>query len=568
MHLSVLDGLDVVYVDKLDSPQPLLAYSTVGGRAPAYAVATGKALLVCQTADYLDHYGAAIKRHTEDTHVSLLALKQELADVNRIGYAINRGEWRQGIGGIAAPIFNGLDKAVAALGISGPLERLTNQKMREYAPLVQQGAAVDRRTWVIAAAISAAPPEAPGEKMNQESTLAGVRVIEICNVAAGPFCGMLLADMGADVIKIEPPGTGDTLRSWAPITDGWQRELRLPEPQQALGHLNLKNEAERDAAIELIAGADVLIENNRPGVMDRLGLELAMRARNPRLVYCSVSAYGQSGPAQPGRRLRPDAAGHERADERHRRRRRRPVKCGVPVCDFTAGLYAAFAIAAALRRVQADGQGTHIDVSMLRGHAGHRRPADLPVLLGPARTRSSWARRTPQRAVPGIPLQERLLRHGRRQQLAMEGGLQEGRRARRPPRRPALCQSTDRAEHQVALRDILEAIFAEHDSHAWLERFRQAGVPCAPINDYSEVLADPQVEHMDWVQDLELPNGVRTRRSSRRCVLTRARPASCAARPPWASTTMRSCRPWRPGRRVERHVRLLFPWPSRRRPAA
>ncbi|AEE68473.1 IclR family transcriptional regulator [Bordetella pertussis] len=140
VHLSVLDGLDVVYVDKLDSPQPLLAYSTVGGRAPAYAVATGKALLACQTADYLDHYGAAIKRHTEDTHVSLLALKQELADVNRIGYAINRGEWRQGIGGIAAPIFNGLDKAVAALGISGPLERLTNQKMREYAPLVQQAA--------------------------------------------------------------------------------------------------------------------------------------------------------------------------------------------------------------------------------------------------------------------------------------------------------------------------------------------------------------------------------------------------------------------------------------------
>ncbi|WP_415793879.1 CoA transferase, partial [Bordetella pertussis] len=76
---------------------------------------------------------------------------------------------------------------------------------------------------------------------------------------------------------------------------------------------------------------------------------------------------------------------------------------------------------------------------------------------------------------------------------------------------PRFANPTDRAEHQVALRDILEAIFAEHDSHAWLERFRQAGVPCAPINDYSEVLADPPVEHMDWVQDLELPNGVRTR---------------------------------------------------------
>lgn len=140
VHLSVLDGLDVVYVDKLDSPQPLLAYSTVGGRAPAYAVATGKALLAFQAPDYIDHYGDAIHQHTSDTHVSLPALKQELADISRIGYAINRGEWRRGIGGIAAPVFNGLDKVVAALGISGPLERLTVRKMAEYAPVLQQTA--------------------------------------------------------------------------------------------------------------------------------------------------------------------------------------------------------------------------------------------------------------------------------------------------------------------------------------------------------------------------------------------------------------------------------------------
>ncbi|ETH52415.1 enoyl-CoA hydratase/isomerase family protein [Bordetella pertussis H973] len=120
--------------------------------------------------------------------------------------------------------------------------------------------------------------------MNQESTLAGVRVIEICNVAAGPFCGMLLADMGADVVKIEPPGTGDTLRSWAPITDGYSENFASLNRNKRSVTLNLKNEAERDAAIELIAGADVLIENNRPGVMDRLGLgQQAMRARNPRL---------------------------------------------------------------------------------------------------------------------------------------------------------------------------------------------------------------------------------------------------------------------------------------------
>lgn len=140
VHLSVLDGMDVVYIDKIDSPQPLLAYSTIGGRAPAYAVATGKALLAYQAPDYLEHYAQAIQKHTPQTHASLLVLKEELAEVSRVGYAINQGEWREGIGGVAAPVFNGLNKAVAAIGISGPLTRLTPQKMAEYAPDLLQAA--------------------------------------------------------------------------------------------------------------------------------------------------------------------------------------------------------------------------------------------------------------------------------------------------------------------------------------------------------------------------------------------------------------------------------------------
>lgn len=347
--------------------------------------------------------------------------------------------------------------------------------------------------------------------MNQESTLAGVRVIEICNVAAGPFCGMLLADMGADVIKIEPPGTGDTLRSWAPITDGYSENFASLNRNKRSVTLNLKNEAERDAAIELIASADVLIENNRPGVMERLGLGYeAMHARNPRLVYCSVSAYGQSGPRsqEGGFDLTLQAmsglmsvTGEEGGA---------PVKCGVPVCDFTAGLYAAFAIAAALRRVQADGQGTHIDVSMLGATLGiaalqtsqYFGTGVDPVKLGSAHPRNA-------------PYQVFRCKNGYFGMAAGNNSLWKavckvvGRDDLHAD--PRFANPTDRAEHQVALRDILEAIFAEHDSHAWLERFRQAGVPCAPINNYSEVLADPQVEHMDWVQDLELPNGVRTR---------------------------------------------------------
>jgi len=145
VHLSVLDGLDVVYIDKLDSAQPLQAYSVIGGRAPAYAVATGKALLAFQQDGYLSHYKSRLHAHTRLTRATEAALTQELAEVARLGYAVNRGEWRDGIGGVASPIFSGLQRPVAALGISGPLDRLTPAKMTQYVPLILDAAAAISR---------------------------------------------------------------------------------------------------------------------------------------------------------------------------------------------------------------------------------------------------------------------------------------------------------------------------------------------------------------------------------------------------------------------------------------
>lgn len=136
VHLSILDGIDVVYIEKIDSLQPIRAYSMVGGRAPAYAVATGKALLAYQVDGYLDQFGDRIVRHTPATVTSLPLLKDELRKVMRVGYAVNNGEWRAGVGGLAVTIFNLLDQPVAAVGISGPLERLTAKTMREFAPEV------------------------------------------------------------------------------------------------------------------------------------------------------------------------------------------------------------------------------------------------------------------------------------------------------------------------------------------------------------------------------------------------------------------------------------------------
>jgi DNA-binding IclR family transcriptional regulator len=136
VHLSVLDGAEVIYIDKIDSVQPIRAYSMVGGRAPAHAVATGKALLAAQPPAYLDGLPKKLPRFTANTVVDRELLKTELAKAARVGYAVNRGEWREGVGGVASPVYDGYDRPVAALGISGPLDRLTIARMKELAPSV------------------------------------------------------------------------------------------------------------------------------------------------------------------------------------------------------------------------------------------------------------------------------------------------------------------------------------------------------------------------------------------------------------------------------------------------
>ncbi|NYT76014.1 CoA transferase [Alcaligenaceae bacterium] len=347
--------------------------------------------------------------------------------------------------------------------------------------------------------------------MNQESTLKGVRVIEICNVAAGPFCGMLLADMGADVIKIEQPGTGDTLRSWSPITNGYSENFASLNRNKRSVTLNLKIEEERQQAIALVAQADVLIENNRPGVMDRLGMGYeAMKEKNPKLVYCSISAYGQSGPrsqeggfdltlqAMSGLMSVTGETGGA------------PVKCGVPVCDFTAGLYGAFSVTAALRQAEASGEGAHIDVSMLGATLGiaalqtsqYFGTGQDPVKLGSAHPRNApYQVFRCKSGYFGMAAGNDALWKAVCSVVGREDLIQDGR----------FDTTINRATHQEALRDMLEDIFITDVAEVWLERFRQAGVPCAPVNTYSDVLADVQVEHMQWVQPLELPGGGQTK---------------------------------------------------------
>ncbi len=347
--------------------------------------------------------------------------------------------------------------------------------------------------------------------MKQEATLQGVKVIEICNVAAGPFCSMLLADMGADVIKIEHPDGGDTLRSWPPISDGYSENFASLNRNKKSVTLNLKNPADVQAARQLMRSADIVLENNRPGVMDRLGLGYAdIRQLNRQIVYCSISAYGQSGPRsqEGGFDLTVQAMSGlmsvtGEADGP-------PVKCGVPVCDFSAGLYAAFAIVSALRMAERNGEGTHIDISMLGATLGiaalqtseYFGSGNNPRKLGSAHPRNA-------------PYQVFRCREGYFGMAAGNNSLWKS--VCQVVGRPELfdderfTSTSLRAQHQQALLEIMESIFASEDAQYWLEQFRAAGVPCAPINQYSDVLADEQVAHMNWVQNIPLPNGLTAR---------------------------------------------------------
>ena len=352
-------------------------------------------------------------------------------------------------------------------------------------------------------------PESPNHA--SRLPLAGIRVIEICNVAAGPFCGMLLGDMGADVVKVEHPDGGDTLRSWPPISDGYSENFASLNRNKRSVTLNLKSEADVVLLRAMAEDAHVLIENNRPGVMDRLGLGYAaLSALNPRLVYCSISAYGQSGPRaqEGGFDLTVQAmsgimsvTGEPGAP---------PVKCGVPLADFAAGLYGAFGIVSALRSADSEGRGTHLDVPMLGatlGIAALQTSEYFGSGRDPVRLGSAHPRNAPYRVFRsadgyfGMAAGNNALWRSVCETVGRMDLLADER----------FASPTTRAKHQDALLVILEVEFEKAPTALWLERFRAAGVPCAPINSYSEVLADPQVEHMQWVQPIELPNGVKTR---------------------------------------------------------
>ncbi len=338
--------------------------------------------------------------------------------------------------------------------------------------------------------------------------LKGIKVVEFTNILSGPFCGMLLSDLGADVIKVEKP-TGDDMRFWPPITDGYSENFASVNRNKQSIAMDLKSEEDQALARKLCRDAHVVIENNRAGVMDRLGLGYEdLKAINPALIYCSINAFGSDGPYahRGGFDLVIQAASGIMSvtgeDE--------PVKCGVPISDTATGLYGAFAIAAALREVERTGVGVHIDASMLGASIGIS-ALQTSEFFGTGKSSPRMGSRHPRNA----PYQAFKASDGFF--CIAAGNDKLYRDVCHIVGMPELIEHEQfkttalRAKNQTELADILAVPFGNKTADEWMDIFGEAGVPCGLINSFEKALEHPQVQHSEWVQDMTLPNGVQTR---------------------------------------------------------
>ncbi|MGD9763190.1 MAG: CaiB/BaiF CoA transferase family protein [Candidatus Binatia bacterium] len=336
--------------------------------------------------------------------------------------------------------------------------------------------------------------------------LADVAVLDLTQAWAGPYCTMMLADVGARVVKIEPPGVGDHVRHWTvAASKGESPHFLAVNRNKRSITLNLKDPRGRAVLLRLAERSDVLVENFRPGVMRRFGLDYeAVRAVAPQIIYCSISGFGQTGPMaeHAAYDLIIQAAGGAMSVTGERNGR--PLKPGLPQADVMGGLCAAFSIMAALHGRGRDGQGRHLDLAMLdmqvsamgyylvayalSGETPRPMGAEHPLLAPYASFRT---------ADDEITIAIANDDHWRQLCAALE--------------RPALAEdprfanNAARVEHRGELARELEAVTMTRPAAVWLDAFVARGIPCARINTVAHLVDDEQIRHRHMVVPLEHP---------------------------------------------------------------
>jgi crotonobetainyl-CoA:carnitine CoA-transferase CaiB-like acyl-CoA transferase len=335
--------------------------------------------------------------------------------------------------------------------------------------------------------------------------LDGLRVIDLTRVVAGPFCTMMLGDMGAEILKIEEPAHGDDSRAWAPFIEGsGSFFLALNRSKKSVA-LDLKSPDGADALRRLVETADVLIENFRPGSLAELGFDYtAMAALNPRLIYCSISGYGQTGPAAqlPGY----DAViqGEAGIMDMTGFADGAPTRVGVAITDYLAGLYAVQGILLALTDRQKSGLGQHVDIALFEAMLSVMRlPLSVLLATGHAPSRVgndhlSIAPYEPLRAKDGLII------------VAVANPGLWGRFCEaigRPDLRddPRFETNTLRVTNRDALKEALEAVFQGLTVQELTEQFQAKHVPCGRVRSIGEAIAHPQVAARDVIVVQEHP---------------------------------------------------------------
>jgi crotonobetainyl-CoA:carnitine CoA-transferase CaiB-like acyl-CoA transferase len=339
------------------------------------------------------------------------------------------------------------------------------------------------------------------------SLFEGVRVLDLSRMLAGPYGSMLMADLGAEVIKIEEPEGGDPMRAMGPpFLPGGESAyfFSINRNKKSLA-LDLTLPPGRDVFLDLARVSDVVWDNFRPGIMARLGCgHDTLRGVNPRIIACSISAFGQDGPYRdwPAFDLALQAMGGAMSVTGEEGRA--PVRMGLPMGDLAGGMFGALAVAGALFRRERTGQGSLIDLSLL----------DCQVSLLTYMAQYFWA----DGKVPGpmgsghasvVPYQALPARDGYVVVAVFAekfwGGFCRAVRRRDLETDPRFDTNAHRVANKAMLVPLLEEGFRARTVDEWLEALRREGVPAAPINPLDRVLSDPQVRHRRMIVEMEHP---------------------------------------------------------------
>jgi CoA:oxalate CoA-transferase len=336
--------------------------------------------------------------------------------------------------------------------------------------------------------------------------LTGIRVLDLTHIVSGPFCTMLLGDFGADIVKVEALD-GDMTRITGILGQGENPYfVNLNRNKRDIA-VNLKTDAGKEIIRRLAKDADVLVENFRPGVMEKLGLGFeALRHANPRLIYAAVTGFGRTGPYRDRPAFDFIAQAMSGFMSLNGSADMDPIRVGIPISDTVAGLYAAFGILAALRERERTGRGQEVQASMVDGLismftfavAAYFATGELPPRTGNdhmvlAAYGLFHASDGPIAIAPSTPKTWERLCHV----LDLADMIED----------PRFRSSQDRRAHRAEINGRIEERIATRRREEWIDILNREGVPCGPINTLREVIADSQVQHQEMVLESDQPTG-------------------------------------------------------------